>query len=428
VATKLLDETGCLHIPTAEVFEPLLQPSRYKGAHGGRGSGKSHFFGELLVEKCIMEPGSRIVCVRELQKSLKESVKLLIEDKIERFEASGFRVLSDHIVAPGGGLILFQGMQDHTAESIKSLENFSVAYIEEAQTLTERSLELLRPTIRAEGSEIWASWNPRSATDPIDALLRGPEPPPSSIVVEANYMDNPFFPEVLHEERLYDKKTNPIRYAHIWQGAYQPMAVGAIFDMANINTYRVGKEDVPELSRVVVGVDPAGSSENGSDETGIVVGGVGIDQRGYILDEVSLVGTPEDWGNRAIAVHDFYEADAIVAETNFGGEMVAQVIHAKRPNIRVIKAHAARAKHIRAEPISALYSLGRVAHAGAFPLLEAQMCMMTNGGYEGEGSPDKVDALVWCLSELFPKITKRTDTSARPTRSNSAYSPHRWRS
>ncbi len=422
-----------LQIQTARVFEPLLHPARYKGAHGGRGSGKSHAFGENLTEHCIQYPGTRAVCVRELQKSLKESVKLLIEDKIEKFKAPGFKVLSDHIVAPGNGLILFQGMQDHTAESIKSLEGFDIAYIEEAQTLTARSLELLRPTIRNDpengrpGSEIWASWNPRSSTDPIDMLLRGPEPPPNSIVVEANYKDNPFFPAVLDEEREYDKRTNPVRYAHIWLGAYQPMAVGAIFNMENINTYRVGKEDVPDLSRIVVGVDPAGSSEKGSDETGIVVGAVGNDQRGYILDEVSLVAPPDEWGNMAIAAYDLYQADAIVAETNYGGEMVTEVIRAKRPNIRVIKAHAARAKHIRAEPISALYSLGRISHAGAFPQLEAQLCMMTNGGYEGEGSPDKVDALVWCLTELFPKIIKRTDTRNRPKAANSSYSPHRWR-
>ena len=166
-----------LEIPTAAIFQPLLVSCRYKGAHGGRGGGKSHFFAETVVEWMVMKPGSRIVCVREVQRSLKESVKRLIEDKIEQMGVGGsFKILHDRIEGPSGGIILFQGMADHTAESFKSLEGFNVVYVEEAQTLTERSLEIMRPTMRS-GSELWFSWNPRSDSDPVDALLRGSAPP-----------------------------------------------------------------------------------------------------------------------------------------------------------------------------------------------------------------------------------------------------------
>lgn len=141
--------SGRVKIPTAKAFRPLLDPARYKGAYGGRGSGKSYFFAEMAVERCLMYPGTRIVCVREVQRSLKESVKLLIEDRIGGLEVGeNFNILHDRIETPGNGLIAFQGMQDHTAESVKSLEGFDVGYVEEAQTLTIRSLELLRPTIR----------------------------------------------------------------------------------------------------------------------------------------------------------------------------------------------------------------------------------------------------------------------------------------
>lgn len=120
-----------LDIPTARVFAPLLPPSRYKGAYGGRGSGKSHFFAEAAVERCLRFGGTRLVCVREVQRSLKESVKRLIEDKIEQLGVSNrFRILNDSIETPGKGIILFQGMQDHTAESIKSLEGFDIGYVE----------------------------------------------------------------------------------------------------------------------------------------------------------------------------------------------------------------------------------------------------------------------------------------------------------
>jgi phage terminase large subunit len=207
-----------------------LSPARWKGAYGGRGSGKSHFFAEQVVAKHIGQPGARGVCIREVQKTLRESAKRLIEDKIQSLGVgSMFDVQREQINTPGGGTIIFQGMQDHTAESIKSLEGFDYAWVEEAQTLSDRSLELLRPTIRKEGSELWFSWNPRTKRDPVDALLRGGKLPSSAAVVRANYADNPFFPKVLDEERQFDKDNIPERYGHIWLGEYEPVGLGAYY-------------------------------------------------------------------------------------------------------------------------------------------------------------------------------------------------------
>jgi phage terminase large subunit len=220
-----------LAIDTAAVFEPLLKPSRYKAAHGGRGSGKSHFFAGLLVEEHLRNPGLRSVCIREVQKSLKESAKRLVEDKIAEYGLAnaGFDVLRDEIRTPGGGLIIFQGMQDHTAESIKSLEGFGRAWIEEAQSLSSRSLSLLRPTIRAPGSELWFSWNPRRKSDPVDKMLRGGELPTDAIVVRANYSDNPWLPKELEQERLDCLRSDPDQYPHIWEGDYATVLSGAYF-------------------------------------------------------------------------------------------------------------------------------------------------------------------------------------------------------
>ena len=203
-----------LRIPTAPVFRPLLEPARYKGAYGGRGSGKSHFFGELMVERCLVNPGTLAVCIREVQKSLLQSSKRLIESKIQSLGVGAhFQVLHDRIVTPGDGLIIFQGMQDSTAESIKSLEGFDIAWVEEAQTLSARSLSLLRPTIRKEGSELWANWNPRRKKDAIDEFLRQNKPD-NALVVKANWRDNPWFPAVLEEERRLDLQLYPERYPH----------------------------------------------------------------------------------------------------------------------------------------------------------------------------------------------------------------------
>jgi phage terminase large subunit len=149
-----------LKIPTAKIFEPLLAAARYKAAYGGRGSGKSHFFGELMVETCQAERGILAVCIREAQRTLAQSSKRLIESKIASLGVgNGFRIFSDKIETPGDGIIIFRGMQDHTSESIKSLEGFGIAWVDEAQSLSARSLSLLRPTIRTHGSELWASWN-----------------------------------------------------------------------------------------------------------------------------------------------------------------------------------------------------------------------------------------------------------------------------
>ncbi len=218
-----------LKIPTARVFEPLLGPARYKGAFGGRGSGKSHFFGELLVETCQAERGTLAVCIREAQRTLAQSSKRLIESKIAALGLGhGFKVFNDQIETPGDGLIIFRGMQDHTADSIKSLEGFRIAWVDEAQSLSPRSLALLRPTIRAENSELWASWNPRRKSDAIDDFLRGRKPD-GAIVVNVSWRDNPWFPAVLEEERRLDLSLYPDRYSHIWEGDYVRAFEGAYF-------------------------------------------------------------------------------------------------------------------------------------------------------------------------------------------------------
>lgn len=219
-----------LVIATPRKFLPLLEPARYKGVHGGRGSGKSHFFAEMLVERCVLEK-TDAVCIRENQKSLDQSVKKLIESKIEVLNAGYyFEVQDAKIKSTSGGLIIFQGMQNHTAESIKSLEGFDIAWVEEAQTLSQKSLDMLRPTIRKPGSELWFSWNPRQANDPVDALLRGETPPPNATVVEANYFDNPWFGETaLVPEMEYDRSRDPDKYAHVWLGTYQKNSETRVF-------------------------------------------------------------------------------------------------------------------------------------------------------------------------------------------------------
>ena len=219
-----------LTLQAGRKFAPLLRPARYKGAHGGRGSGKSHFFAEKLVAKANSQLGLRAVCLREVQKSLKNSVKLLVEDKIRKFGLSDrFEILEAEIRTPGGGVIIFQGMQNHTADSIKSLEGFDVAWVEEAQSLSQRSLDLLRPTIRKPGSELWFSWNPNKPTDPVDVLLRGEAPPSDAVVVEVNWDANPWLPDELKSDLEDDRRRDPDKFQHVWQGHYSLNSEARIF-------------------------------------------------------------------------------------------------------------------------------------------------------------------------------------------------------
>lgn len=201
----------------------------------------------MLVETCIMRK-TFAVCIREVQKSLAQSVKRLIELKIEALGVgSMFEVQEAVIKAPHGGLIIFQGMQNHTADSIKSLEGYDIAWVEEAQSLSQRSLDMLRPTIRKEGSEIWFSWNPAEATDPVDAFLRCDNPPPGAVVVEANYNDNPWLPDVLREEMEYDKRRDPDKYAHVWLGKYAQNSESRVFRNWRIDEFEAAPDAVHRM-------------------------------------------------------------------------------------------------------------------------------------------------------------------------------------
>ncbi len=283
-----------LTIPTAAVFEPLLHTSRYKGARGGRGSGKSHFFAGLGVESCLMRPGTRGLCVREIQKSLRESAKRLIEDKITEFGITDqFGLLANETRTPGGGMISYVGMQDHTAESIMSFEGLDWVWVEQAETLSARSLEILRPTIRKPDSELWFSWNRRRKTDPVDMLLSGDNLPAGAVVVEANWRDNPWLPKTLIDEREYDQVNNPDTYGHVWEGEYIGVAKGAYYASqlgAAKREGRIGRVPADPLQAIRVYCDLGGESRTADAFTMWVVQFVGREVR--VLDYYEAQGQP----------------------------------------------------------------------------------------------------------------------------------------
>ena len=400
-----------------EAFGFLFEKHRYKCMFGGRGGGKSHSIATAL----LMLAGQnrlRILCCREIQRSIKDSVKQLLDDKIVNMGMRSFYdPIQNEIRGANGSSFIFAGLGNQTVDQLKSYAGIDIVWVEEAQTISKNSMEVLIPTMREAGSELWFSWNPRHPSDPADQRFRGEVLPPDSVVRKVNYDDNPFFPAELEAERAFDRINNPGRYGHIWLGEYEPQAIGAIWDRATLHQGR--RSEMPDMERIVVGVDPAVSSETGANEHGIIVAGLGEDKRGYVLDDTTTTGSPQKWATRAIATYDRWDADAIIIEINQGGDMVRHTLESIRADIRIIEVRATRGKHVRAEPISALYSLGRISHVGTFPELENDMCLMTAGGYEGEGSPDRVDAMVWAFTELFPKLVTKKEIDMKaidPTR------------
>lgn len=325
---KSAPQPRTLDIPVARVFVPLLAPARYKGAHGGRGSGKSHFFAGLAVEACLLEPGMRILCIREKQKSLTHSAKQLIEDKLNEHEVSSlFEVTGTEIRTPGGGVITFAGMQDHTAESVKSFEGYKRAWVEEAHTLSQHSLNLLRPTIRAEESELWFSWNPRRKTDPVDKFFRDGILPPEAALVRANYSDNPWFPDALEKDRKFWLENNPETYEHIWDGDYAGVTEGAYYARDLLEAKQQGRICNLTLDPVVeiqAFWDIGGAGQT-SDATAIWIRQL-VGQQINMLDYYEAQGQPlgahlnwlrdNGYGNaRCILPHDSMRTSGLTAKT-----------------------------------------------------------------------------------------------------------------
>lgn len=239
-----------LDIPTARVFRPLLAPRRFKGARGGRGSGKSHFFAELLVEEAVAQR-IRGVCLREVQNSIRDSSKALIEAKIREHGLDHlFDVTDQEIRGPNDSLFIFRGLLSHTATTIKSLEDFNRAWLDEGQAVSQRSLDILTPTLRAPGAEIWISWNPEDEGDPVEKFFGENVGHPDFVCVDANYSDNPWFPDSLRSDMERDRLRDPDKYAHVWAGGYRKISEAAVF-----KNWKVQEFTAPASARFRYGAD-----------------------------------------------------------------------------------------------------------------------------------------------------------------------------
>ena len=217
--------------------ESLFDESfRYFAIRGGRGSSKSRSVASALVIRAVQNP-LRILCTREIQKSIKDSVKRLLDDEIERLELKDFFQSTDsEIRGKNGSLFIFAGLRSNI-DSIKSMEGIDIAWCEESQTISQSSLDTLIPTIRQDGSQIIFTWNPKHKTDPVDVMFMGETLPPKTKLLIVNHTDNPWFPDVLQDELEYDRARDPGKYAHIWLGEYLVNSEATVFKNWSIEEF-----------------------------------------------------------------------------------------------------------------------------------------------------------------------------------------------
>ena len=378
------------------------RPERYKGVGGGRGGGKSWGAG-LKVLADSRNEAIRTVCVREVQRTLADSSKQLLTDWIERLRwGDVYTVQGDSISSTNGSLFIFRGMSEsyRTANSIKSLEGFERCWIDEGQTLSERSWELLYPTIRSGRAEIFVTFNPTFETDIVyrEFVANARE---GFAYRKVNWQDNPLFPEKLNTDRMNDKLYKPNRYAHIWEGELMLEAEGALWEVEDIQRANLDPSLQPELhmfEKIVIGVDPAVTAKSLSDYTAYVVAGR-LNGTAYIIDAQHGRWRPDEWGKRIREAERVWQAEEIIPEANQGGDLVTENLRNAGVISRIRAVRAKRGKMLRAEPVQSLYRRGRVQHLVHFADLVAEMVVFTGDGSPGRHD-DLVDALVYAIVGL----------------------------
>lgn len=404
---------------------------------GGSRSGKTFLLVRAIIQRAINAPGSRHVIFRFRFNHAKTSIWADTMPKVLKLCFPTLRVRFDktdfYLDLPNGSQVWIAGLDDkERVEKILGAE-YCTLYFNESSQIPWGSIETAMSRL-AQKVEL----------DPAIAAATGK----THIALKAYFDCNP--PSKLHwSYQLFRAKVkpgtrealpNPDDYAEMKvnpsdnadnlpaeyfevlasmsaakrlrfeAGEWASEVNGALWALEDRETEggkipgldQFRREKQPDMQRIVVAVDPSGTKgDGGGDDIGIVVAGLGVDGRGYVLEDATCNMSPEGWGRRAVDLFRRYEADRIVAERNFGGDMVRAIVTTADRTVSFKEVVATRGKVVRAEPIAALYEQGKVSHVGYFPDLEDQMCNFTASGYVGDGSPDRADALVWALTELM---------------------------
>lgn len=414
---------------------------------GGSRSGKTFVIVRNIVIRALKAPGSRHLICRFRFNHLKSSIILDTFPNVMRkcFPQVKYNLSKSdwYVTLPNGSEIWFAGLDDkERLEKILGKEYVTI-YPNECSQIAWDSIQVLitrlgqkvMQVVKGMKAELLklrmyydcnpptkAHWTFRVFKQKVDPDTKLPLAQPKDYVCfQMNPVDNQ---ENLSPDYMRMLGQLSARMQRRFKdGEFGEAAPGALFDEAIIDRWRVLDGSLPEFIRVVVADDPSGSGDADNadnDEIGVVVGALGADGRAYLIEDLSLKAGPATWGRVTVQAYVRHKADVVVGETNYGGDMVratiqtAAAVEGCRVNFK--KVTATRGKHVRAEPFSALYEQGKVRHVGVHAKLEDELCGMTTTGYTGTGSPNRADAWIWVLAELFPAVvSQKTNTkSAAP--------------
>lgn len=362
-------------------------------ALAGRGFGKTEL-GAQWVRRRVREGASFVAIVAETQKDLEEVMIPRILKATPPEEAPEVRFKPVRLRWPGGAVAY--GYNGTEPDQLRGPE-FDTAWVDELAKYSKarETWDMLQFTMRRPDPRVLVTTTPRPipvireiVADPSTRVTRG------STMANADNLDPKFL------KRVREKYEGTRLGRQELGGEILDDVPGALWTRALLDAQRV--KEAPEMARVVIAIDPSGTDgDDEGDDIGIVAAGRGVDGRAYVLADYTCKLSPDGWARRAITAYHQHEADRIVAETNFGGAMVKAVIKAADASVPFKEVKASRGKAARAEPVSALYEQGRVSHVGALSQLEDEMCLMTASGFMGDGSPNRVDTVVWALTEVM---------------------------
>jgi phage terminase large subunit-like protein len=399
---------------------------------GGSRSGKTFLLVRNVVARALKAPGSRHAILRFRFNAVMQSIVMDTFPKVMEVAFPG--VSHDmnkslwYAQYPNGSQVWFGGLDDkERTEKVLGQEHATI-YLNEASQISWEARNTAVTRLAQKVDQVIdgvkrplkprmyydcnppskAHWAHRLFVEKVDPETRIALPRPEDYVrFRINPQDNV---ENISEGYLDTLKGLSARLQRRFlYGEWSDSNPNALFHETDIDKWRVLDGEMPEMVRIVVGVDPSGSDDEdnaANDEIGVVVGGLGTDGRAYLLEDCTLKAGPATWAKTAVSAFDRHKADCVVGEENFGGAMVKHTIQTARPHTPYKKVTASRGKHVRAEPFSALYEQGKVRHAGQFVKLEDELCAFSTHGYTGQGSPNRADAWIWVLTELFPGLTR----------------------
>lgn len=412
--------------PTAkqrEALAVLASGAKHVMAFGGSRSGKTFGWIRAVIVRALAAPGSRHAVLRFRFNHVKASIVLDTFPKVMElcFPQVSYRLDKTDWFAelPNKSQIWFGGLDEkERTEKILGQEHATLFFNECSQIPYSSVMLALtrlaqRVTVEATGEPLRlralydcnppgkSHWTHRLFVRLTDPESGQPIDRTQYAAIQINPRDNM---ANLPPDYLATLEALPARMrTRFLDGKFADEVAGALWTLEGIEKQRV--DSVPDMQRIVVAVDPSGSGDEenaANDEIGILVCGLGIDGIGYVLEDITCKAGPKVWGGIAVNAFDRHRADRIVAETNYGGDMVRFVVQTAKPNVPFRKVTASRGKAVRAEPISALTESGKIRFAGRFPQLEDELCSLTTNGYVGTSSPNRADAFVWAMSDLFP--------------------------